>query len=342
MTLSLPIQYHYSLRALNTFGVEANAYAYLPVDKVETLRQVRYVPELQHLPRFILGGGSNILLTRDFPGLVLHIQNKGISVIGEDNEAVYIRVAAGENWHDFVQWTLQHGFLGLENLSLIPGSVGAAPVQNIGAYGAEIKDVLHSLRAYDFIEDDTITLNNSECEFGYRDSIFKHRLHDKAVILEVTFALPKAWKANIRYADVQQELDLRGIVDPTAVDISNVVIAIRTRKLPNPAEIGNAGSFFKNPILSEERRNALLSKYANFASYSQPDGTFKVAAGWLIDQCGWKGKSIGHAGVYEKQALVLVNQGGATGKEIAELALAIQRDVQSQFGIQLEPEPIFL
>jgi UDP-N-acetylmuramate dehydrogenase len=230
----------------------------------------------------------------------------------------------------------------LENLSLIPGSVGAAPIQNIGAYGVELKDRFHSLTAYDFVTGETVVLDKIACNFAYRDSIFKHALRDRAVILDVTFALPKQWQANTQYADVSQELATRGIETPSARDVADAVIAIRTRKLPDPSRIGNAGSFFKNPVVSAELRNALLEQHANLVSYPQPDGSYKLAAGWLIDQCGWKGRALGNAGAYEKQALVLVNRGGAAGNEIAALAAAIQKDVQAKFGVMLEPEPVFI
>ena len=342
MTSPLPIQYDFSLRSHNTFGVDGRAYAYLQVRSEDMLQAIKNTPSLARLPRLVLGGGSNILLTKDFPGLVLHMCNTGIDLAGADDTATYIRAAAGESWHGLVQWTLAHGLGGLENLSLIPGSVGAAPIQNIGAYGIEVKDYLHSLRAFDFDTGETLTLNKDECEFAYRDSIFKHRLRDRAVILDATFALPKAWRANMHYADVAQELALLGRATPTAQEISAAVVAIRTRKLPDPSVIGNAGSFFKNPLVSGEKRSALYAEYPHLVSYAQPDGMFKLAAGWLIDQCGWKGKNLGHAGVYEKQALVLVNRGGASGQEIAQLAAAIQRDVELRFGVMLEPEPIFI
>lgn len=342
MAHSLPIQYDFSLRNHNTFGVEASARAYLPIASSDMLAAIKNDATLAAMPRLVLGGGSNILLTKDFPGLVLHMEIKGIEIVGEDDHATYVRAAAGENWHQFVQWTLQHGLGGLENLSLIPGSVGAAPIQNIGAYGIEIKDHFHTLTLYDFETGEQTTLDKTACMFGYRDSVFKHRLRDRAVVLDVTFALPKKWQAAIRYADVTQELAARKITEPTAQDIGAAVIAIRTRKLPDPAVIGNAGSFFKNPVVTTAQRDTLLATYPQLVNYAQPDGSVKLAAGWLIDQCGWKGKTSGAAGVYENQALVLVNRGGASGAEIAQLAGAIQADVAQRFDVLLEPEPIFL
>ena len=342
MAHSLPIQTNFSLRNHNTFGVEARAHAYLPVASSDMLAKVKNDAVLAAMPRLILGGGSNILLTRDFPGLVLHMENKGIEIVGEDEDATYVRAAAGDNWHQFVQWTLSHNLGGLENLSLIPGSVGAAPIQNIGAYGIEIKDRFHSLTLFDFETGEQTTLDKAACMFRYRDSVFKHCLRDRAVVLDVTFALPKKWQPAIRYGDVMQELTAQQITHPTAQDISTAVIAIRTRKLPDPAVIGNAGSFFKNPVVTTSQRDALLAHYPQLVNYAQADGSVKLAAGWLIDQCGWKGKTAGAAGVYENQALVLVNRGGASGADIAKLAASIQADVAQRFDVTLEPEPIFL
>lgn len=342
---SLALQHDFSLRALNTFGIEARAQAYLPVDGAEALRTVRADAALAAMPRLVLGGGSNLLLTQDFAGLVLHMRGAGIEVIGEDDEFTYVRAAAGENWHGFVQWTLAQGLGGLENLSLIPGSVGAAPIQNIGAYGIEVKDRFHALSAFDFASGEVITLDRQACRFGYRDSVFKHELRDRAVVLDVTFALPKYWKPNANYADVAQALEEQGFSDvmqASARDIADAVIVIRTRKLPDPAKIGNAGSFFKNPIVTAQQRDALLAQHLGLVSYRQDDGGYKLAAGWLIDRCGWKGKVMGAAGVYDKQALVLVNHGGASGADIAQLAKAIQDDVMLKFGVALEPEPVFI
>lgn len=342
MTAALSIQHAFSLRTLNTFGIDAKAHAYVQVSSADILHAIRSDAPLAGLPRLVLGGGSNLLLTGDFAGLVLHMCTQGVDVVDEDADAVYVKAAAGENWHRFVQWTLQQGLGGLENLSLIPGSVGAAPIQNIGAYGVELKDRFHALTAFDFETGKTFVLDNAACRFGYRDSVFKHELRDRAVILDVTFALPKRWQPNLQYADVGQELAARDIDTPTASQISDAIIAIRTRKLPDPAVIGNAGSFFKNPVVSKEQRDALLARHPQLVSYAQADGSFKLAAGWLIDQGGWKGKNLGAAGVYEKQALVLVNRGGATGREVADLAAAIQADVMSKFGVRLEPEPVFI
>ncbi|WP_151634452.1 UDP-N-acetylmuramate dehydrogenase [Noviherbaspirillum aerium] len=341
-TSDTSIQRNFPLRGLNTFGIDASAAAYLKLTSASMLEKISRDASLANLPRLVLGGGSNLLLTGDFQGLVLHMATSGIELVGEDDEVFYIRAAAGENWHRFVLWTLEHGFPGLENLSLIPGSVGAAPIQNIGAYGVELKDRFFSLTAYDMVDRKTFSLDRNACRFGYRDSIFKHALRDRAVILDVTFALPRHWQANMKYADVTQELAAAGIDSPSARQISDAIIAIRTRKLPDPAVIGNAGSFFKNPVVSQAARDVLLARCPDLVSYAQADGSYKLAAGWLIDRAGWKGRNLGAAGVYEKQALVLVNRGGAKGSDIAALAAAIQADVQEKFGVALEPEPVFV
>lgn len=342
LMLPLPLQYDCPLRQFNSFGIEASARVYLPVCDVATLLAVRNDPQLSLLPRLVLGGGSNLLLTRDFPGLVLHLRSSGMQMMGEDHAYVYVKAAAGENWHHFVQWTLALGLGGLENLCLIPGSVGAAPIQNIGAYGVELKDRLHCLTVFDFIDGKTRILDNAACCFAYRDSIFKQQWRDRVVVLDATFALPKQWQAEIHYADIRHELTPRDSATPSPRAIADAVMAIRRRKLPDPAQLGNAGSFFKNPLVGAAQRDALLLQYPQLVSYAQPDSSYKLAAAWLIEQCGWKGRSLGAAGVYDKQALVLVNQGGASAKEIIALAQAIQADVQARFGVTLEPEPVFV
>jgi len=329
-----------SLRHLNTFGIEAHAHTFVSVKTVADLETIAADPQLSVLPRLILGGGSNLLLTKDVAGLVLHMVNTGRTVVGEETDHVIVRAEAGENWHDFVQWTLSQGLPGLENLSLIPGSVGAAPIQNIGAYGSELAEFFHSLTFFDFQAGEKRVLNREECRFGYRDSIFKHALRDKAVIIDVSFALPRQWQPNLRYAELAAELAARTVSDPTAQDIADAVIAIRRQKLPDPAEIGNAGSFFKNPVVSLEQHAQLLAKHPQLVGYPQPDGSIKLAAGWLIDQCGWKGRSLGAAGVHEKQALVLVNRGEATGEEVLALAARIRSDIFQSFEVDLEKEPV--
>ncbi len=342
MKSTFSLQHDISLRPFNTFGIDAKASTYLEVTSVDDLFQVFNNMELMAQSRLVIGGGSNLLLTDHFSGLVLRMAMKGIRVEREDADAVYVRAKAGEKWHDLVSWTLEQGYGGLENLSWIPGTVGAAPVQNIGAYGAELKDCFHSLTAFDFRDGKVIELGKPDCQFAYRHSIFKTYFKDRFVILDVCFALPKAWKPNVAYAEVEKELAVRKMTNPTASEISQVIIDIRQRKLPDPAVTGNAGSFFKNPTVHEKKLRELKEDHPAIPAYEQHDGTFRLAAGWLIDQCGWKGKHYGNAGVCETQALVLVNRGNASGKEIAELSEAIKKDVFDKFGIRLEPEPVFV
>jgi len=342
MSIALPIERDISLQAFNTFGLDARARHYLRVTSADQLDQLRDDTGLTGLPRFVLGGGSNVLLTRDVEALVLHMAIAGREIIGEQDGKVLVRAGAGEGWHAFVDYTLAQGLGGLENLSLIPGTVGAAPIQNIGAYGLEIKDVFHSLTVFDLDSGARRTLGAADCRFGYRDSIFKHAEGANLVVLDVTFALPRAWQPNLRYAELAQALEAAGLTAPTPRQVSDTVVAIRRRKLPDPAEIGNAGSFFKNPVVAAEACRALLTRFPQLVHHAQADGSEKLAAGWLIDQCGWKGKTLGAAGVYPKQALVLVNNGGATGAEVLALARAIQADVKERFGVELEPEPVFM
>jgi UDP-N-acetylmuramate dehydrogenase len=337
------IQRKFPLQSLNTFGIAATAQAYLRVTSAEQLLGVFADPALKALPRLVLGGGSNLLLTGDFAGLVLHIALEGKQVVGADERFHYVRAAAGENWHAFVQWTLAQGLGGLENLSLIPGTVGAAPIQNIGAYGLETKDVFHSVTVFNPADGATFVMDAAACRFAYRDSVFKQDDGRHLIILDVTFALPKQWQPNLRYAELAQAVAEQGAgAAPDARQIADTVIAIRRRKLPDPAVIGNAGSFFKNPVVTGAQCSALLARFPALVHHAQPDGSEKLAAGWLIDQCGWKGRSMGAAGVYPRQALVLVNNGGATGADVQRLAAAIQADVAARFGVALEPEPVFV
>jgi UDP-N-acetylmuramate dehydrogenase len=345
MTQHLPLQHNYSLQPYNTFGINAFAKLYLRISNLEQLKAVFAAPTLAAMPRLVLGGGSNLLLTRDFPGLVLHIALEGREILAGDATHHHVRAAAGENWHQFVQWTLAQGLGGLENLSLIPGTVGAAPIQNVGAYGAETKDVFLSLTAFDPVTGETVEMDGADCRFGYRDSVFKHEGRE-LIIVDVRFALPRAWQPNLRYAELANAMAEQGLgagkAAPTPQQVADTVIAIRRRKLPDPAQIGNAGSFFKNPVVSAEQCTQLLGQYPALVHHAQPDGTQKLAAGWLIDQCGWKGRNLGAAGVYPKQALVLVNNGGATGEDVQRLAEAIQADVAARYGVHLEPEPVFI
>jgi UDP-N-acetylmuramate dehydrogenase len=313
------------------------------VDDPAQLARLAADPGLGAMPRLVLGGGSNLLITREeVEPLVLHMALEGKEIVGDTADAVLVRAQAGENWHAFVLWTLSRGLGGLENMSLIPGTVGASPIQNIGAYGTELKDVFHALTVFDFADGATRTMTATECRFGYRDSVFKHEEGRQLVVLDVTFALPKAWAPNLRYAELAQALASEGILEPTPRQVSDTVIAIRRRKLPDPAVIGNAGSFFKNPVVTHEHCARLLAAWPDLVHHAQPDGSEKLAAGWLIDRCGWKGRNLGRAGVYPKQALVLVNNGGASGAEVLALARAIQQDVLERFGVRLEPEPVVL
>ena len=297
------------------------------------------------LRRFVLGGGSNLVLTGDFDGLMLHMAISGRQLAGEDGDAWYVRAGAGENWHDLVGWTLAQGWPGLENLALIPGTVGAAPIQNIGAYGLEVAERFHSLSACDMHSGETVRLDRSACRFGYRDSVFKqegwHR-DGRFVITDVTFRLPKVWQPLTRYADIAAELDARGIGQADARQIADAVIAIRQRKLPDPATLPNAGSFFHNPVVDAAQAAQLAAAFPGLPCYPQADGRVKLAAGWLIEQAGWKGRDLGPVGMYEKQALVLVNRGGATGSDLLALAQAVTADVRLRFAVELTPEPIFL
>jgi UDP-N-acetylmuramate dehydrogenase len=290
----------------------------------------------------VLGGGSNLILTGDFDGLVLHVRIPGRELVAEDDDAWTVRAGAGENWHDFVCWTLERGWPGLENLSLIPGTVGAAPIQNIGAYGLEMAERFQHLEAVELATGETVVFDRAACRFGYRDSVFKREADGRYLITAVTFRLPKRWRPVAHYADVARELEARQMIDPTARQISDAVIAIRSRKLPDPGRIGNAGSFFKNPVVDAATFARLAAQHPELPHYVQPDGTVKLAAGWLIERCGWKGKDLGPVGVYERQALVLVNRGGARGEDVLRLARAIRESVRAAFGVELEPEPVVL
>jgi UDP-N-acetylmuramate dehydrogenase len=329
-----------SLKPYNTFGLPAVAHTLVRVTSDADVRRVVDDPRLGRAPKFILGGGSNIILTRDMPQLVLKVEVHGMRVVEERPDARIVEAGAGENWHDFVAWTLAQGCCGLENLALIPGTVGAAPVQNIGAYGVEFKDRFESLDAVDLVTGRSVTLRAGICDFGYRDSAFKHSLAGRSVITRVRLRLPRPWRPVLGYLDLQRKISETGIAAPDACQIFDWVCAIRRAKLPDPAAIGNAGSFFKNPVVTPEQCRDIIGRDPEIVHYRLPDGSVKLAAGWMIDACGWKGKSVGDAGVYEKQALVLVNRGAAIGSEVMTLARAIQESVYGRFGIRLEPEPV--
>ena len=331
-----------SLKPYNTFGLNAIAQSLVRIRSEADVRRVVDHPQLGRAPKFVLGGGSNVVLTHDVSAVVLKMEVPGRRLLKTREDAWIVEAGAGENWHEFVRWTLDQGLPGLENLALIPGTVGAAPVQNIGAYGVELQDRFESLDAVDLVTGRTVTLDRDRCHFAYRDSVFKNALAGKSVITRVRFRLPRPWKPAIGYLDLERKIHESGNPAPDARQIFDWVCAIRSAKLPDPAVIGNAGSFFKNPVVTEEQCRDIIGRDPEIVHYPMPDGSVKLAAGWLIDACGWKGKSIGGAGVYEKQALVLVNRGQATGGEVVTLARAIQESVYGRFGIRLEPEPVVL
>lgn len=329
------IKHNISLKSFNTFGIDVQSASFVEVNTVAELKQLLKDNKEEIL---ILGGGSNILFTQNYNGLVIKNNIKGIEIISEDKQEIILKVGAGENWHDFVMNCVSKNYAGLENLSLIPGTVGASPMQNIGAYGVEVKDTIISVEALNKSTLQLESFTNKACEFDYRSSIFKTTLKDKYFITSVVFGLSKKPTINSSYGAINDELKSMKVVNPTIQDISKAVINIRSSKLPNPKEIGNSGSFFKNPVVSFSKKNDLLLKYPSMPHYLQNDGTFKIAAGWLIETCGWKGKRIANYGVHTKQALVLVNYGGATGKEIYHLSEQIIQSVKSTFDIELERE----
>jgi UDP-N-acetylmuramate dehydrogenase len=333
------LQQNIPLQPLNTFGLQARCQYYFRATDTPTLQSLLRQPHIQALPKFILGGGSNILLVGDIPGLVIHNCILGRTLLHEDENTVRLAAGGGEVWHDLVLHTLAHHWGGIENLSLIPGSVGAAPIQNIGAYGVELKDVFHHLQAMDLQSGEIQEFDHAECRFGYRDSIFKRELAGRCIITQVVFTLQKApHSLHLDYGAIRDELTLAGITHPTIRDVSDAVIAIRRSKLPDPAEIGNAGSFFKNPEIPIAQYEALKTRYPALPSYDVDATTKKIPAGWLIEQAGWKGKRMGQHGVHARQALVLVNYGGANGKDILALSDAIMADIHEKFGIALERE----
>ena len=331
-----------SLKPYNSFSLPAVAHTLVRIASDADVRRVVDDPTLGLAPKFVLGGGSNIILTRDMPQVVLKVEVRGMRLVAERDDAWIVEAGAGESWHELVDFTLTQGWPGLENMALIPGTVGAAPVQNIGAYGIELKDRFEGLDAVDLLTGRSVTLDADFCAFGYRDSVFKHALAGRCVITRVRMRLPKPWQPVLGYLDLERRMHDTGIHAPSPRQIFDWVCAIRRAKLPDPAVIGNAGSFFKNPVVTPEQCRDIIGRDPEIVHYPMPDGSVKLAAGWLIDACGWKGKSVGRAGVYEKQALVLVNRGGASGAEVVTLARAIQESVYGRFGIRLEPEPVIL
>ena len=349
------------LQAFNTFHIVAKAHTLVRIASESDVHALLNHPEWGAEPKFVLGGGSNIVFTGDVKPVVLKVEIMGRRLVLETAKAFIVEAGAGESWHDFVAWTLAQGYPGLENMALIPGTVGASPVQNIGAYGVELQDRFEALDAVDLHTGQVFTLNAAQCAFGYRDSVFKHGcstglasadghqvvgLKDRALILRVRFSLPKAWKPVLGYADIDKKMAEHNCAHPTAQQMFDWVCEIRRAKLPDPQVIGNAGSFFKNPTVTLEQCADIIARDPKVVHYRLADGSVKLAAGWLIDSCGWRGKSVGHAGVYEKQALILVNRGdgtdsnSATGGEVMTLARAIQTSVYERFGIMLEPEPV--
>ena len=340
--MSLQIETDVPLRAFNTFGVDDTAHRFVRVRSARDVRLVVDHPELGRAPKFILGGGSNLLLTRDVDAVVVKVDIASLRVLEDDARSTLIEVGAGESWHGVVEWTLDQGYAGLENLALIPGTAGAAPVQNIGAYGLELSDRLESVDVVDFVTGRCATLPAAHCRLGYRDSVFKRELAGKSLITAIRLRLPKPWVPITGYADVERWLQRQQCTDPTPRTVFDAVCAIRRSKLPDPAQLGNAGSFFKNPVVNRTIRNEILEEHPDIVSYPLEDGTYKLAAAWMIAACGWKGQSLGGAGVHEQQPLVLVNRGGATGKDILALAQAVQASVEEKFGLRLEPEPVIV
>ena len=334
----MTLKYDASLQGYNTFGVNAQAKVLAVFKSVDDLKSILSEKAFTNLPKLILGGGSNLLFTNDFNGLVLKNEILGIDCIRQDSEHYYIRAGAGENWHQFVLKCIKNGWAGLENLSLIPGNVGASPMQNIGAYGVEIKDRFESLEALNINTLDTEIFSKKDCNFGYRESVFKNVYKDRYIITSVTYKLLKEPRLNTTYGAIENELAKRGIHNPSIKDVSDVVIYIRNSKLPNPVELGNAGSFFKNPVISSENWKNLEQKHPEIPHYPAANGDVKLAAGWLIEQAGWKGKRIGNCGMHAKQALVLVNYGNATGQEIYDHSTRVLESVKEQFGVELERE----
>jgi len=324
------------LKDLNTFGLDAVADIAFEITAPEQIAAVMQEIHEQNLPWRVLGGGSNVILPKVLPGATLLMNITGQEILSSDQNATVIAVGSGVNWHEFVAWTLENNLPGLENLALIPGTVGAAPIQNIGAYGVELANYIDHIEAFNVEEQVFVTLSNSECQFAYRDSYFKQNPR-RFIVTKVVFRIPKTWQAKIHYADLAKQF--KGNSKPSAEEVFLAVCKIRTHKLPDPKVIGNAGSFFQNPVILNEQYETLLKKYAGLVSYPDAPGKRKLAAGWLIDQCGFKGQRMGEVGVYENQALVLVNHGNGTAQDILGLAKCIQDKVRNEFGVSLEIEP---
>lgn len=334
----MDIKKDFPLKQYNTFGIDAKCDFFAEFRDIDTLKQLLLNPGLTDLEKLVLGGGSNILFTKDFPGLVLKNSLKGIEIIKENDDHIWVKSGAGEIWHELVLYCINRNYAGIENLSLIPGLTGAAPMQNIGAYGVELKSVFENLEALRIKDGKFYSFKNADCEFGYRESIFKKSLKGQFIITSVTLRLNKKPAYNISYGAIQQTLEEHGIKELSIKAISDAVISIRQSKLPDPQVIGNAGSFFKNPEIPAQTYVLLSHEYPEMPNYKLPDEMVKIPAGWLIEQCGWKGKKVGNTGSHINQSLVLVNYGQATGEEIKDLAFKIQNSVKEKFGIELNPE----
>ncbi|MEQ8240432.1 MAG: UDP-N-acetylmuramate dehydrogenase [Cyclobacteriaceae bacterium] len=334
---------NYSLKHLNTFGLDVSASMLVRISSQEQLPQLFKSDKFRTQRKMILGGGSNVLFTKNFIGLIIKLEVSGVEVIEEDDDYSIVGFGAGENWHGCVQWAIDHNLGGIENLSLIPGTIGAAPMQNIGAYGVEIKDIFHSLEAYEIGTGNFVTFYKEDCHFDYRYSVFKGEARDRYIITRVNLRLTKKNHAyNIEYGNLKQTLTDAGVEELSLANISRAIIEIRQSKLPDPNKIGNAGSFFKNPVIDSEFYESLKAAFEHIPGYAHSDSTTKVPAAWMIEYCGWKGKRFGDAGVHDKQSLVLVNHGKATGRELVQLSKKIQASVQSTFGISLQPEVNFI
>jgi len=329
---------NYPLLKLNTFGIDVKAKYFTSINTINELIEVTKTNVFKDLELLILGGGSNILLTKDFDGLVILNNIKGKEIIDQNQQSIFLKIGAGENWHELVMYCVDNGWGGIENLSLIPGNTGTAPMQNIGAYGVEIKETFIELEALEISSGKIVKFNNSDCEFGYRESVFKNKMKNQYIILNITLELKKNPVLNINYGDVKAILESQNIKNPDIKEVSNAIISIRQSKLPDPKKIGNSGSFFKNPIVSLNQLELIKKKYPNVVNYEINENEFKIAAGWLIERAGWKGKKFNNYGIHEKQALVLVNYGLANGMEIFELSEKIILDIKDKFGIKLERE----
>ncbi len=334
----MKLQTDFPLKPYNTFGIDVKAKLFASFESVQELQHLLQMPELKQEQKLILGGGSNLLFTKDFDGVVLQNSIKGIEILQEDENYTFVKAGGGEVWHEFVLFTLQHSLGGVENLSLIPGTVGAAPLQNIGAYGVELKDVFYELEAVEMETGQLKKFDNADCKFGYRESVFKNELKGRFIVTSVTFRLHRNHKLNTSYGAITTTLEEMHIQQPTIQDVSAAVCHIRQSKLPDPKQIGNAGSFFKNPEIPVTLFDILKEQYPNMPAYPVSETTVKVPAGWLIEQCGWKGKVIENYGVHKNQALVLVNYGGASGEKVKQLAHDIIQSVEKRFGIKLNPE----